>query len=164
MDILGLIKTRRAVRRFKRETIAPKMMEDILEAGRWAPSGLNNQPWKFKVLEGAKKNSLAEYTVYSSVIRESDRVILIFLDKKESYHYEKDLMAIGACIENMLLYIHSVGLGACWLGEILSKRDEIIRIVRPPKNLELEAVIVVGRPLQRQLQGKRYPLAKLIVK
>ncbi|MBU1524091.1 MAG: nitroreductase family protein [Candidatus Omnitrophica bacterium] len=107
MDILQLIKTRRSVRRFKKEKIPAEAVKKILEAARWAPSGLNNQPWRFMVLEGGEKDTLADYTIYSYAIKGADKVILTFLDKKASYSCEKDLMAIGACIQNMLLYIHS---------------------------------------------------------
>jgi nitroreductase len=164
MDMmLRTIKERRAVRRFKKETVHPKTIENILEAARWSPSGMNNQPWKFMVLDSKDKNRLSDYTVYSSVIREADKVILIFLDKKESYNYEKDLMAIGACIQNVLLYIHSIGLGACWLGEILSKRVEIEKFLKLTKDLELEAVIALGRPAMIPKSGRRTELAKLII-
>jgi len=50
MGILRLIKGRRSVRKFKKKTVSKQIVEKILEAGRWAPSGLNNQPWRFMVL------------------------------------------------------------------------------------------------------------------
>lgn len=163
MNMLKLIKERRAIRRFKRDAISETTIEDILEAARWSPSGLNNQPWKFMVLDGIDKNKLADYTVYSSVIRGSKKVILVFLDKTESYNYEKDLMAIGACIQNILLYIHAIGLGACWLGEILSKRKEIEKFLKPPKHLELEAVIALGKPAIVPKSGRRKELRSLVI-
>jgi nitroreductase len=164
MDLMKLIKERRAVRRFKREKIPDKTIKDILEAARWAPSGMNNQPWKFMVLEGKDKNKLADYTVYSYVIHGADKVILVLLDRRESYNYEKDLMAIGACIQNILLYIHGLGLGACWLGEILSKRQEIDKMLKLPKDLELEAVIALGKPAMVPKSTRRTELDKLIIK
>jgi len=164
MDALGLIKTRRAIRRFKKEPVSDKQIEAILEAGRWSPSGINNQPWRFMVLDGVRKNFLAEYTVYSSIVRGSDKVILVFLDRGESYHYEKDLMAIGACVQSMLLYIHSCGLGACWLGEILNKRAEIEKLLAIPKGLEMEALIALGKPAIIPKAGKRMLLKDLLVR
>jgi len=164
MEILDLIRTRRSVRKFKKEKIPFEIVEEILEAGRWAPSGLNNQPWRFMVLEGEEKDNLAKYTKYSYIIKGADELILVFLDKEASYHYEKDLMAIGACIQNMLLYIHSKKLGACWLGEILNKREEINKVLNLSKNLVLEAVIALGKPLKLPKGGKRKSLKRLILK
>lgn len=161
---LQLIKTRRSVRKFSKVSISLKTVENILEAGRWAPSGLNNQPWRFMVLDGTKKDNLAKYTHYSYIIKGADKVILVFMDKKSAYNYEKDLMAIGACIQNMLLYIHSQDLGCCWLGEILNKRKEIKKLLNLSENLELEAVLALGYPLIRVKNGKRKPLKILTLK
>lgn len=163
MEILDLIRTRRSIRRFRKGKISSRTIEKILEAGRWAPSGLNNQPWRFMVLEEEEKDNLAKYTKYSHIIKEADKLILVFLDKKASYHYEKDLMAIGACIQNMLLYIHSKKLGACWLGEILNKREEINKALNLPENLVLEAVIALGKPLRLPKKGERKNLRRLVL-
>ncbi|MFA5271752.1 MAG: nitroreductase family protein [Candidatus Omnitrophota bacterium] len=162
-DALKLIQSRRSIRRFKKWRISAKTIEKILEAGRWAPSGLNNQPWRFMVLDGNNKNALAGYTHYSYIVKGADKIILVFLDKKSSYNYEKDLMAIGACIQNMLLSIHSQKLGCCWLGEILNKRKTIQKILKTSSNLKLEAVLALGKPLRYSEKGKRKKLENLII-
>ncbi|MCM8819435.1 MAG: nitroreductase [Candidatus Omnitrophica bacterium] len=164
MDILTLIKTRRSIRKFKKESVLSKIIKNILEAGRWAPSGLNNQPWRFMVLEGELKDKVASYTKYSYIIKSADKIILVFLDKACSYNYEKDLLAIGACIQNMLLYIHSIGLGACWLGEILNRRDEIKKLLCLKENLELEAVLAIGKPAIYPRKTSRKKVEELMIK
>jgi len=146
MDILKIIKTRRSIRKFKPKKISEKLINEILEAGRWAPSGLNNQPWKFMVLEANEKDALANYTKYSQIIKSAPLVILVFLDKDSSYNQEKDLLAIGAAIQNMLLYIHFKKYGACWLGEILNQRENVYKVFKISSNLCLEAVLAVGEP------------------
>jgi len=164
MDVLQLIKKRRSVRKFKKKTVSKEVIDNILEAARWAPSGLNNQPWRFMVLEKERKDLLADYTHYSRIIKSADKLIAVFIDKKSSYNHEKDLMAIGACIQNMLLFIHAAGLGACWLGEILNKRKQIQKVLRIPENLELEAVLALGWPEAGIKKSKRKDLKKLIIK
>lgn len=164
MDALKLIKTRRSIRKFTKKVIPQKAVQKILEAGRWAPSGLNNQPWRFMVLDGNEKNALSGYTHYNCIVKSADKVILVFLDKKSSYNHEKDLMAIGACIQNMLLFIHSLKLGACWLGEILNKREQIRKLLDLPGNLELSAVIALGYPAVCPKNFKRKPIETLILK
>jgi nitroreductase len=163
MDILKEIKGRRSIRRFKRKAISAKTIWQILEAGRWAPSGLNNQPWRFMVLSLEKKNQLAQHTKYSHIIEASDKCILIFLDKQAMYNQEKDIMAIGACIQNMLLYINQIGLGACWLGEILNQRQDVYQQLKIPKNLELEAVIAIGYPDESGKKPTRKSLKQLTI-
>jgi len=49
-DFLELVRTRRSVRRFKPDEVPQETLEKILEAGRWAMSGANAQPWEFVVV------------------------------------------------------------------------------------------------------------------
>lgn len=52
-SLLQLVKTRRSCRRFKPDPIPDEMVAKVLEAGRWAPSGANSQPWEFIVIKDA---------------------------------------------------------------------------------------------------------------
>jgi nitroreductase len=164
MDVLKAIKGRRSIRKFQKKTIGKGVIENILEAGRWAPSGLNNQPWRFMVLKETAKDRLSGFTHYANIIKGADKLILVFLDKKVSYNYEKDLLAVGACVQNMLLYIHSQKLGACWLGEILNQRKELQKSLKLSENLQLEAVIALGYPSVIPKKGKRRGLRSLLLK
>lgn len=162
MNLLELIKSRRSVRKYKTQIPADTVIQSILEAGRWAPSGLNNQPWRFLVIKDpAARKKLASFSAYGRIIEEAPLVIVICLHLKDSYHREKDFMAIGACIQNMLLKIHELGLGACWLGEILNRKDEVAHCLRLPKGLELAAVISLGYPDGTTKATKRKPLSLL---
>ena len=122
MDTLDIIRKRRSIRKYKKEIPEDTDIEKILEAARWAPSGLNNQPWRFLVIKDRKnKDGLAAFTKYGEIIQDAPLVIVVCMDLNSSYHRQKDLMAMGACIQNMLLTAYSFGLGTCWLGEILNK-------------------------------------------
>lgn len=140
------------------------LLEKILDAGRWAPSGLNNQPWRFAVIRnGALKDMFSRLTHYSRIIKGSQILIAVFLDNSVSYDRTKDVQAIGACIQNMLLEAHSLGLGGVWLGEILKSREQIGEILGLTKDLELMAVVALGFPAESPKSGKRKELKDLIV-
>ena len=49
-EIMANIKSRRSRRAFLEKSIPEEIIEEILEAGRYAPSALNKQPWKFIVI------------------------------------------------------------------------------------------------------------------
>jgi 5,6-dimethylbenzimidazole synthase len=53
-DFLELLHTRRSVRRFKTDAVPQESLEKILEAGRWAMSGANAQPWDFVAVRDAE--------------------------------------------------------------------------------------------------------------
>ncbi|HEX55316.1 MAG: nitroreductase family protein [Candidatus Altiarchaeales archaeon] len=164
MDILDVIRNRRSVREFLDGEISKEEIDKILEAGRWAPSGLNNQPWRFSVLRDKKiREELAKLTHYGDIIRDANVCIAVFLDKSSSYDRTKDIQAIGACIQNMLLEAHSLGLGACWLGEILKNKNLVNRILNIPDDKELMAVIAVGYPSKRERKSTRKSLGELLL-
>jgi nitroreductase len=164
MDVLDAIKARRSVREFTGGDVSDRQVEVILEAGRWAPSGLNNQPWKFKVVRDLElKKKLADCTHYGKTLMDAPVSIAVFLDSSESYDRTKDLQAIGACIQNMLLTAHALGLGAVWLGEILNKRKEVEKILNVPKDCELMAVIALGKPKDRQRTSSRKGVEETIL-
>jgi nitroreductase len=85
------------------------------------------------------------------------------LDKRRSYSREKDIMAIGACIQNMLLAAYELGLGSCWLGEILNRRKDAERYLRTPKNLELISVITIGFPAEHPKSTRSVFQAQVLV-
>jgi nitroreductase len=49
-DILDVISTRKSIRRYKPDPIPDELVFKVLEAGRWAPTGENDQPWIFIVV------------------------------------------------------------------------------------------------------------------
>ncbi len=163
MDIFELIKSRRSIRKFTNEPVLEEVIDKIIEAGTWAPSGLNNQPWKFGVIRDQDlKKEISTLTRYSGIVLSSNVLIAVFLDLPSGYDRTKDAQAIGACIENMLLYIHSIGLGAVWLGEILKNRDKVLELLGGPEALELMAVIALGHPAIKRGRGSRKDPASAI--
>lgn len=162
-QILERIKSRRSIRKFTSELIDDAMIDQILTAGIWAPSGKNNQPWKFAVVKNQELlKSLAGLTHYSKIIENAPCCIAVFLDQSLSYDRTKDCQAIGACIQNMLLTIHDMGLGAVWLGEILRNKEKVAELLNAPSNLELMAVVAFGHPAEKGGRGKRKGLGEVV--
>lgn len=156
MKIEDAIKQRRSIRQYRGKIPKDEDIQRVLEAARWAPSGLNNQPWKFKVIKDKKqKDGLAEFTKYGRIIKDAPVAICVFLDNDASYNREKDLMAIGACIQNMLLQAYELGLGTCWLGEILNKRREVEKYLQSGTDCELMACVCLGYAEEKVIKGCR---------
>ncbi len=164
MDILEGIYTRRSVRGFTAEPVERQMVAEILKAGSWAPSGLNNQPWRFvAVFDRGKRNELAGLTRYGRIIVEAPAAIAVFLDRSAMYNETKDHQAIGACLQNMLLAAHALGLGVVWLGEILKNAAAVAALLDVPNNMELMAVVAVGHPASHDQRSERKDLESLIL-
>ena len=146
-EIIETICSRRSVRNYTIDSISEELVSAMLECARFAPSGLNNQPWRFFVIDDREIGAqLSELTHYSDIVSSAPLLIAVFLDTASSYHREKDLMAIGASIQNILLAAHSLKLGAVWLGEILKNKESVSKILNAPENFELTAMIAIGKP------------------
>ncbi len=163
MDAIEAIRTRRSVREFTNASLSDMVIEQVLEAGRWAPSGLNNQAWQFIVVKSpGTKEALSKLTEYGLIIKTAPALIVVFLDKDNMYNYIKDVQSIGACIQNILLAIHSLGLGGVWLGEILKNKEKVNKVLGAPESHELMAVIALGYPVEKNRVSERKALSRLV--
>lgn len=59
--ILQLIKQRRSIRNFKEKEINKETLKEIIQTGKYAPSALNKQPWKFIVI--TNKNFIKDLSI-----------------------------------------------------------------------------------------------------
>jgi nitroreductase len=161
--VIEAIRARRSIRQFTKEPVSDEVLDRILESGLWAPSGKNNQPWKFATIQNPMlKESLAGLTHSRSIIQGAPVCVAVFLDHSRVYDRTKDVQAVGACIQNMLLTIHSLGLGAVWLGEILKNKEKVGELLGVGKDLELMAIVAFGHPAKRSGEGERDPLEKTV--
>jgi len=164
MQMLEEIRTRRSIRRFTNDEVDDKTIDLIIEMGTWAPSGLNNQPWKFVVVrEQQLRDEISAQTKYGRIIKGAPVCIAVFLDNSQSYDRVKDIQAMGACIQNMLLTIHHMDMGGVWLGEILKNRKSVEEIMEVPGSCELMAVVALGHTEDKGGAGSRKPLDEVII-
>jgi nitroreductase len=147
MDILEGLQTRRSIRTFTDQPVTREQLREIIRLGAMAPSGQNNQPWRFVTIKSKETlQKLAQLTKYSHIIGKAAACIAVFVDKKAMYHEVKDHQSMGACIQNLLLASHGMGLGAVWLGEILKSAKEVRELCGLSNDMELMAVIALGHP------------------
>jgi nitroreductase len=164
MNIEQAIKQRRSIRRYTPQMPKDGDIKKILEAAIWAPSGLNNQPWRFMVVKDKnKKDDLIKFTKYGRIIKDAPVVICVFLDNSDSYNREKDIMSVGACIQNMLLQAFEFGLGTCWLGEILNRSQEVQKYLGQDDDCELMGVVCLGYSDKQITKGCRKNLKSFLL-
>uniref|UniRef100_UPI004055FA45 nitroreductase family protein n=1 Tax=Candidatus Electronema sp. TaxID=2698783 RepID=UPI004055FA45 len=85
-SLLELIKTRRSIREFTDESVERSLIEQIICAGIWAPSGLNNQPWRFVIIrDNGIRERLAALTHYAHIVKTAPALIAVYLDQEKMY-------------------------------------------------------------------------------
>lgn len=79
MDALEAIRKRRSVRSYTHKPVVKEVIEQIIDAGRRAPSGVNQQPWEFIVVTDEKiKKQIASITDYGKFIAEAPVCIVVY--------------------------------------------------------------------------------------
>ncbi|MFX0002179.1 MAG: nitroreductase family protein [Candidatus Hermodarchaeota archaeon] len=146
-DFIEFIKQRKSSRNFIYQKIGKEKILSILECARWAPSGNNSQPWRVCiVIHPTVKRMLSELSKDGGIIEDAYVNLVIFLDLERGYNRVKDIQAIGAFMENVLLGVHAQeGLGAVWIGEILARKEEVNEIFKfSNEKFELMGIIAIG--------------------
>ncbi len=165
MELMEGIYTRRSVRQFTDRPVRREQLHEIIRAGTWAPSGRNNQPWRFATItDRGVLDELASLTKYGAIIEGAPACIAVFADRAAMYDDVKDHQAVGACIQNMLLAAHGMGLGAVWLGEILRNAGKVRALVGLPEGLELMAVVALGHPVPKERVSQRAGVPEVLLR
>ena len=145
MEYIELVKKRRSVRAYEPTAVEDSILEEIIEAGLWAPSGTNLQPWFFVVVRSPKKMRLlreimsrvsedalikltkrfpdkpelvAGTTSFVACLGNAPAAILAFRDKDDYRGIVNDssvIQSVAAAMENIQLAIYDHGLCSCWM-------------------------------------------------
>ena len=116
-EVLNAIRTRRSVRKFKPDPVPAELLDQILEAGTWAPSGRGRQP--VIILAVTDRETRDMLSQWNARILGSTAdpffgapVVLVVLAQKDiSTHVYDGSLVMG----NLMLSAHSLGLGSCWI-------------------------------------------------
>ena len=156
MDTLEAIRNRRSIRRYKGGAIPQADLEAIVNAGRLAATGSNQQPWDFIVV--TEKPAIANLKVSGAWIVNAGAVIVVVMDPRSRWWIEDG----AAAIENMLLASTALGYGSCWVeGDALPHEDMIRSLLGIPPDRRVMALIPIGIPAETPKPGKK-PLDQVL--
>jgi nitroreductase len=141
MDAFDCIVGRRSIRAFKEDEVPDDNLKKILEAGRWAPSAMNKQPWEFITIhDESTLSEIAEHARYGSFIAEAPVAVAVVTDPSTKWH---EIDGSGA-VENMSLAAWNMGIGSCWIGSL--DREKVKAILGIPNERHLLTVMPFGYP------------------
>ena len=117
-DISDVLKYRRAIRKYKEEPVPDEMIDKIIEAGLYAPTGMNRQ--QTIILKITDKETLEKLAKINGKIAGNENkdpfygapVLLSVLSEKDNPTGLYDGCSV---ISNMLNEAASLGLGSCWI-------------------------------------------------
>lgn len=170
MDLFEAIKGRRSCRNYLPEAIDDTVIESILEAGTWAPSPLNTQPWEFVVITSSdvkekifsEADSCRKWALEKSgwkwldsyqvdFLKQAPVVIAVVGDPKKTgvdMFMEEGTVgyqaACAAAIQNIHLVAHSFGLGTLWF--TLFDKKALRSILEISDEKTPVALVLLGKP------------------
>ena len=157
MEVLEAIKTRRSIRRFKKAPVAPDLIEKLLEAGRWAPSSANTQPWEFIVITDPEiKKRISRSFNFGPFLNEAPLAIAVVVDRLRTVLPIQDGTLAAYAI---WLAAHSLGLGACWINPNIP--GGIKKILGIPPTKKLITILAIGYPAETPVKT-RHNLSDLV--
>lgn len=157
MRVYEKIISRRTVRQFTARLISEEILENLVNAGRLAPSGANLQPLEFIVIDDkAVTKEVFPCLKWAAYIAPEGNpcpgqeptayVIVVVNEDIRAHGYEWD---VGAAMENMILAAWEVGIGSCWLHSI--DRDRLRQILSVPESYRIDSVLALGYPAEESV-------------
>lgn len=116
-ETLQTLKTRRSIRKYKNQQVPEELLNQILEAGTYAPSGMGKQSSVMVVVQDSEMVSRLSEMNAKVMGTDSDpfygapTVIVVFSDTKRPTHVEDGSLIMG----NLMNAAHSVGIDSCWI-------------------------------------------------
>ena len=167
-NVLKAINDRRSVRHYLDLPVEFEKVGHVLNAGRMAPSAGNLQDWKFIiVVEPAQKLKVAEACLQQYWVAQAPVLIVVVSEsnKSERYYGKRgdemySTLNAGACIQNMLLAAHGIGLGACWVSAFID--DTMEKILELDEDITTRAVITLGYTDEKPAMPLKFQLHDLV--
>jgi nitroreductase len=188
VPLLEGIRTTRAIRRLKPDPVPPELIRKVCEAGTFAPSGGNRQPWIFVAVSDPHERAwiaeryrkafhayiapaaeAARDPSYPEERRRMQRAAIWLADHLHEVPVhllvagwtrrgEPQLQALFPAIQNVLLACRAVGLGASLTTAHRAFGAELDRRLRLPEDCPTCALLPIGWPRGRYGRPPRRPV------
>lgn len=163
-NTIDTIYDRRSVRKYNEKSVNPDLVDEILRAGMFAPSGCNKQPWEFVVFnERQIIDEIKNMHPYASALATAPVCIMVCGDTQREMAKGFYQVDCSAAIENMLLAAKALGLDTCWMGiypweEVMQNFSKKFAL---PENIKPFALISLGYAQDKQQRPKRYDSSRI---
>ena len=182
MSVFDTIRNRRSIYDFEPEPVPREVIARVLETAVWAPNHKLTEPWRFLVVTGKTKETLA--SVYRRIQRQkaksddpgiqrksaekgyakimSKPVIIVVVCKKDAdaFRAREDYAATCCAIHNISLAAWEEGIGMQWSTGGLTRDPETLELLKiDAREEEIVGFLYTGYPAQVPAQ-KRVPAAE----
>jgi nitroreductase len=150
--MIELLRKRRSIRKYTKETVAKESLDILTEALLRSPSSQNNQPWEFIIVnEPELLSKLSQAKEHgSSFLKNAPLGIVVCADSAKSDVWIEDCSVASILVQ---MSAQSLGLRSCWIQvrnrahDKNTTSEEYIRgVLGIPENIMVESIISIGHP------------------
>ena len=166
MSFAELVKERYSVRKFDSRPIEEEKLQEILEAGRLAPTGCNYQPQRILVV---REEGLEQMSACTPMRFGQQAVLVVCWDKEESWKSRtgRDIGEMDGTIvlPQMMYRAWELGIGSLIVG--MYKEDQLRERFRIPGHYGIVGLLLLGYPAEGcqphpELHFQRKPLEETV--
>lgn len=160
MNIYELISARKSVRDFLPEPIPEDILNNIMEAGRLAPSAQNRQPWRYLIYTDPNRiQQIAKHCgligLSNFFIKKAPCLVVACADTKSNIRINNQdyyLVDTAISLHQMVLTAWEYGIGSCWLAAFSEKK--LRAYLDLPKSWKVVALCPFGYPADKSMYSK----------
>jgi len=172
---MGIIRGRRSVRRYENREVPAEILDEVLEAVKWAPSWTNNQCWEIIIVNDRSIRQKLQQTIppkgnpaINAIV--DAPVLLAVCAKMRNSGFYKDrastkfgdwfMFDLGIACQNLCLTAYRHGLGTVIVG--LYDHDKAREILKVPEGYEQVVLIPMGYPAKISSAPRRREVSEFI--
>ncbi len=161
--LMEIIKKRKSIRAYQDKPLTKKVINEILEAARYAPSARNLQQLEYRVITGKTLMNKLSEGIYAAVQKEgfplkgppgarpgffygAPLLIIITAPKENDWSATDAALAV----QNIMLYATSINLGSCFIGmaKLIEKDKKLRKTLHIADNMNIVAAVICGYPAE----------------
>jgi nitroreductase len=153
MSLLDLILSRRSIRNYEKKDIPEAVLQQILEAGRQAPSAANIQHVRFVVVtDHSILKNLCD-TLITRFIKSAPVAIAGCADVKSLLTGKWVVVDATIAMQNMVIAAWALGIGSCWIGAC--NEEKVRKLLNIPDKWKFVALLTLGYPAKQPKPRKK---------
>ena len=169
MSLIDKVLSRRSIRAYAEKSIPTPVLNNILEAGRQAPSAGNGQPWHFIAVTDEEIKQTLSWGRVNWFIKDAPLTIVGCANTDTG---SWSTMDTTIALQNMVIAAWAMDVGSCWLGAF--KEGDVKQRLNIPDNWKVVALVTFGYPAEgesrfpanfqdmRERLTKKKPIEKIV--
>ena len=153
MSLLDVILSRRSIRKYENKEIPQEILQQILEAGRQAPSAVNRQPIRFVVVKDHEIMKKLCDNLISRFVKDAPVAIVGCADVKSLLTGKWAVVDATIAMQNMVIAAWTLGIGSCWIGSC--NEEKVKELLKIPDKWKVVALVTLGYPAEQPKSKKK---------